>query len=342
LLALPFLPRRIDAPVTQGRTALRIALTGATGFAGGPILAELLARGHHVAALVREPAQARLPETVRPVRGRLNNPQALQDLILGADVVVHVAGAISALSAREFMDVNRDGAVAVAQTALASGVKRMVFVSSLAAREPGLSPYAASKRAAEEMLQEIHPLGLVTLRPAAIYGERDKATLPLFRELLRPVAAIPGRRNNRFSLIHAADFARVVAEAAEGDREGTFEVDDGAGGHSWDDLAAVARGFYGRPARVVFLPRALPMLVAAGAEGIAALRRKPSMITMGKIGELYHPDWVTSGPGWPRARSIGLAEGLSRTFDWYMAQGWLPQRARIDRTPGQTTNGHSP
>ena len=64
--------------------------------------------------------------------------------------------------------------------ATAGGVRRFVHVSSLAAREPKLSLYGASKARAEEL---VHSSGLewVIVRPPAVYGPGDKETLELFR-----------------------------------------------------------------------------------------------------------------------------------------------------------------
>lgn len=306
---------------------LKVALTGGTGFAGRFILAELLAAGHAVAALARAPGRAKLPHGVRVVEGDLADQAALRQLCRGADVVVHVAGAITGLSAEDYFRVNRDGTRNLAEAALAEGVGRFVHISSLAARQPELSAYAASKRAAETLLVDLMPVErLFILRPAAIYGPGDRATLPLFRELTRPVALVPGRRGQRFSLIHAADFARVVARAAAAEVVGLREVGDTTrGGHDWADLMAAARRVHGRPRRIAHLPKAIPVLAAVAAEAWARHRQSPSMINRGKINELYFSgDWVVRGDGWPRDDAILLEEGMAQTLAWYRAEGWLP------------------
>jgi nucleoside-diphosphate-sugar epimerase len=306
---------------------LKVAVTGGTGFAGRFILSELVAQGHQVSALVRNPARAQVAEGIQLVPGDLADGRALRELCQRADVVIHVAGAISGLSAEDYFRVNRDGTRAVAEAALAEGVRRLVHISSLAARQPELSPYAASKRASESVVLDLMPMeGLFILRPAAIYGPGDRATLPLFKELTRPVAVVPGRRGQRFSLIHGADFARVVARAAASDVVGLREVGDTTrGGHDWNDLAAAARKIHGVPRRLVHLPKAVPAMVAVAAEAWARHRQSPSMINRGKINELYFSgDWVVRGDGWPRADAIRLEEGMAETFAWYRAHGWLP------------------
>jgi nucleoside-diphosphate-sugar epimerase len=299
-----------------------IAITGATGFAGRPAVAALLARGHQVKALVRDAEKAGLPAQVELVEGDLNATDALRKLAEGADAFLHLAGAIAAL--------NRAGFFA--------GVSLFVHVSSLAAREPSLSPYGASKAAAEEVVKT-SGLASVILRPAAVYGPGDRATLPLIRELTRPVAMIPSTADARFSLLHVGDLARMLAAACEMPREGIFEVSDSkSGGYSWGELCAVAAEHEGRNVRPVFLPRGLTNLAGRASEALARLRSRPAMVNLGKIAELYHPDWVTKGEGWPLENLTAFPAGLAETLAWYRQQGWLPPARGAGRSTPQNNS----
>lgn len=311
-----------------------IAITGATGFAGRHAVSELLKRGHRLKALVRAPGSAELGADVELVKGDLESRAALDELVAGADAVVHLAGAIAALDAPGFFRVNAKGTAALAEAAARAGTRRFVHISSLAAREPGLSPYGASKRAGEEaVLQLMERLNAIIIRPPAVYGPGDRGTLPLIRELTRPVALIPGRRAARFSLIHARDLARLIADSVVGNEQGVQEVAGGQeGGYGWTDLIRAATALRGRPVRAVFLPRAVPLAVALGAELMARISGRPGMVTRGKIAELYHPDWVARPGMLKLADPIPLPEGLAETVSWYRAAGWLPPLAGADTT----------
>lgn len=310
-----------------------IAITGATGFAGGHAAAELLKRGHRLVALVRDPARARLSGDVRIVEGDLENAAALAALVRGADAVVHLAGAITALSRQDYFTVNEQGTAAVAAAAERAGLKRFVHVSSLAAREPQLSAYAASKRAAEQVLEAgVASLNAIILRPPVVYGPGDRGTLPLVAALTRPIAVIPSRSAARFSLIHVEDLARVIADAVESGRRGCHEISDGTlGGYGWADLIAAAQRVEGISIRPIFLPKFVPSVVAAAASGISRLTGKPGMVSPGKIAELYHGDWVARGPGLPLADPVGFEAGFARTVEWYRREGWLPPGRGPDR-----------
>ena len=149
------------------------------------------------------------------------------------------------------------------------------------------------------------------------------------------MAAIPGRGDARFSLIHARDLARIIVHAAEGEGSGIHEVSDGTpGGYGWADLLAAASAERGGPIRAVFLPRALPEAVAMAAEAVARLRGRAGMINRGKISELYQPDWVCGDSALNLADSLRFAAGLADTLAWYREAGWLPRSASADRRAG--------
>ncbi|MEO6581494.1 MAG: NAD(P)H-binding protein, partial [Sphingomicrobium sp.] len=157
--------------------ALKLAITGGTGFVGSRLVEAATAAGHGVRALTRRPQDAR--PALQWVSGSLADPNALEELVDGADAVIHVAGVINARDAAGFEAGNVAGTLATLAAATADGVRRFVHVSSLAAREPRLSLYGASK-AKSETLVERSGLDWAIVRPPAVYGPGDKETLALF------------------------------------------------------------------------------------------------------------------------------------------------------------------
>lgn len=304
---------------------MRIAMTGATGFVGNSSLQAILAAGHSVSALVRKPQVHDFGNSVDVTAGDLSDDNALAKWASEADCIVHVAGAIAAPSESEFFKVNFLGTRRVFAVAAAAGVKRMIYISSLTARMPSISPYAASKRAAEDwLLDNAGDMELIIIRPCAVYGPGDKATLPLLAALQKQVAIIPGRATSRFSLIHVSDLAKIICDAVTSQQTGIFEVDDLAGGHSWAELARVSAEHVGLPKIVTYLPQSMAHIIAALAEIWAGMRGRTSMITRAKMRELYHDDWVVRGENWPRENFKALPVGLPETIDWYCSHGWLP------------------
>ncbi len=318
---------------------MQIALTGATGFVGAHTARELISYGHDVRLLVRDAGRLtpELAQGAQIVEGSLEDATALSGLVQDADAVIHVAGAIKAANLHGFMAANAHGAARLAAAAVQAGVSRFVHVSSLAAREPQLSGYCASKAAGEVAVRtaaDAAPgMALTIIRPPAVYGPGDRATLPLVRQLASPVCLMTGTAGQRLSLIHVADLAAALVAAAEGaGRSGAcYEIDDGTpGGYSHAAMAEAAGQVTGRVSRVAHLPRALLTLTGAGAEGLMSVTGRAVILSRGKVRELYHDDWVCTGEKFEHAgpwrARYRFAEGYADTLRWYRINGWLPAR----------------
>ena len=104
------------------------------------------------------------------------------------------------------------GTLSMLAAATAGGVRRFVHVSSLAAREPKLSLYGASKARAEEL---VHSSGLdwVIVRPPAVYGPGDKETLELFRMAKLGLMLMPPK-GPRVGASTSHDLARLLLALA--------------------------------------------------------------------------------------------------------------------------------
>ena len=312
--------------------AATVALTGANGFLGRALTEHLLARGWQVRALLRRPAPDLAAMGAVPVPGALEERESLDRLVEGADAVVHCAGLVKARSRSEFLAVNVAGTARAAEAVAACPrPPRFLLISSLAAREPSVSAYAASKRGAEQALAA-HGGALehCTLRPPAIYGPGDRATLPLFRQLARGFLFVPRVPGARLSLLHVQDLAAVVERLLAGNAWAgrTLEVDDGrAGGYGWSDLVEAAGRHLGRPVRPLAVPRGLLWGPAQVNQWLSGARGRATYYSPGKINEFFHPDWVArtsaDGPlgGW-RAR-FTFETGFPATLEWYRAEGWM-------------------
>ncbi len=328
-----------------------IAITGGTGFIGRHVIAALAGSGRSLRLLMRNPATANAGGgNAEIIRGSLADRGALARLVEGTDTVIHCAGAISAPDRSAYASANIDGTRNLAAAAAAAGVRRVVHLSSIAAREPALTDYAWSKAESEAALASALPAsGFVILRPPAVYGPGDRATLPLIRQLLQPLVILPVAADQRVSLIFVRDLAAAVATVAGAPscRSGPFELSDGTpGGYSWPDMVRQAARHSGRSPRTLFLPPPLARLTAHVATLAARLSGGPPMLTVDKLPELYHRDWVSHAEGLDAATAwrprVAFAEGLATTLDWYIREGWLPRTRPATRNPvrhGQQQGG---
>ena len=299
-----------------------VAITGASGFVGAALARHLASQGWRLRLLVRPGSQNRLPriDGAQVVTGSLGDANALRQLLDGAPALVHCAGAVRGLTRADFDRVNVDGVQALLDATDAA--QRVVHISSLAARHPQLSHYAASKLAGEQrVIGQLPPQRWVVLRPPAIYGPGDRELRPLLDRMMRGLALLPGPPDARFSLLHVHDLARAVGCLLSGDAGWgqTHEPDDGhRQGYGWQDLLAAVARLRGAPVRAVRVPG--PLLSALGAcnELAARLAGRAPMLSRGKARELRWPDWLASGNasllgcGWQPA--ITLDQGLRDTL----------------------------
>lgn len=274
------------------------------------------------------PRSGRVPPSLPGVEwlpGNLEDEDALGALVAGTHAVIHCAGAVRGASRADFDRVNADGARRVARAAARQAqTPRFLLISSLAARVPELSHYAGSKWRGECAVKAASEnMRWTVLRPPAVFGPGDRELLPLFRCIASGFAPLPAGANSRFSLIYVEDLATAVVRwlAADAGYGQTFELDDGrAGGYDWDTVLDIAgrvlRG--GAPVRRIPIP--IPLLNLAALANLAAARLMgyAPMLTMGKVREITHPDWLCDNnkfmliTGWRPA--FGLEQGLACTF----------------------------
>ena len=301
---------------------MRVAVTGATGFVGSHLLDAAIAAGHEITALTRREQPPR--ERVTWIAGDLHNRSALEQLVRDADAIIHVAGVITGQTPAVFERGNVEGTLAMLAAATAGGVPRFIHVSSLAAREPKLSLYGASKAKAEEL---VHSSGLdwAIVRPPAVYGPGDRETLELFRMAKLGIMLMPPK--GRVSVIHADDLARLLLALAGPSVPSNIliEADDGKpSGWTHREFARALGVAVGTKPAIVSSPGIL-LRLAARADQL--FRREKAKLTVDRAAYFSHRNWVIEPkracPPEIWRPKIETHQGLRETADWYKQAGWL-------------------
>lgn len=268
-------------------------VTGATGFVGRALCADLTARGMQYRPTGRAPAPG-----LHAV-GSMDATTDWSEALVGIDVVAHLAARVHVMDEKAadpmaaFRAVNVEATLNLARQAAASGVRRFIFVSSIkvngeatvpgrpftAADRPGpLDPYGVSKWEAEQALTALGRqtgMDIVVIRPPLVYGPGVKAN---FASLLRLAArGIPlpfGRVANRRSLVfvgNLTDFIILCAShPAAANR--TFLVSDDDDLSIGQLLAAICKGMHRKARLLPVPPRLMAMAAAALGKGPAAQR----------------------------------------------------------------------
>jgi nucleoside-diphosphate-sugar epimerase len=246
--------------------------------------------------------------------------------------VIHLAGLIKAPRREDFMRANRDGTRHLAEAVAAHPSTHLLHVSSLAAREPELSDYAASKHAAEQAAIDVLGARLSILRPPAVYGPGDRETLAFFRMASLPWVPLLGAAEARSAVIHVDDLCAALVGMIGRAPTGKVETASDAhpAGYSWREVMEAAVTASGaRPRGYFTMPRWLLASVAFVGDLGRQLGRG-NMLNRQKLRELRHLDWAVQPaeclnlPGWsPR---IDIQAGFADAVLAYRQAGWLPAR----------------
>jgi len=278
------------------------ALTGATGFIGRHVVSALRRQGWEVRVLARRhPAELLSPyHRFELVLGDLADVAALERLVGGADAIIHLGGLVKALRREEFYSANEGGTDRLLQAAAkAAPAAMLIHISSLAAREPQLSPYCDSKRRAELKVEALAGERIWTiLRPPAVYGPGDLEILPLFKAARLGIVPYPAVPDAALSLIHVADLADAIVACLgrSGSPHATFEIDDGVpGGYRWPDILSALGEAVGRKPAGLRIPRAALALAATANQLLSRIDGKARALVPHKVAEIYWPDWVVQG-----------------------------------------------
>ena len=258
----------------------RVLVTGASGFIGRALVADLAGAGLSVRAAMRQPADV-FPRSVEVVAvSDLTRPVEWRSLLKGVDTVIHLAGIAHAgpeIAADAYDRVNRLATAELANAAKGVGVRHLVFISSIRAQAGPSSAevlresdtpqpadaYGRSKLAAEDAVRAAG-VPFTILRPVLIYGSGVKGNLARLMTLAQTPWPLPfGLCRNRRSLlarqnlIGAIHFA-LERPAAKGE---TFIVADPVP-LSLAEIVAALRTGAGRAPGLLPVPPALIALAA--------------------------------------------------------------------------------
>jgi nucleoside-diphosphate-sugar epimerase len=313
-----------------------VSISGGAGFLGLHLARRVLADGNGVRTLDVAPLEDdALERGVEAIRGDVRSEADVMAVVRGAEIVVHAAAALPIQSSREAIrSVNVDGTANVLAAALASGVRRVVLISSTAVygvpeRHPideqdplvGVGWYGESKIEAERLAAEFGRRGLevVVVRPKTFVGPERLGVFEILFDWIREGRRIPilGDGSNRYQLLAVEDLVDAVTRCFDAPQVAGEALNIGAGsfGTVRDDLQELIdhagsgsrlRPVPARPAEVAL--RALELAhLSPLAEWHYRTAHRDSFVSIGKARRLL---------GWePR---LSNAQTLCATYDWYL------------------------
>jgi len=333
---------------------MRALVTGAAGFIGSHVVERLAAAGHSVRGMVRSAAQEAAVRALgaEPVRGDVTQAATLRAAADGVDTVIHAAARVTDWGDwAAFEAATVRGTLNALRSAVEAGVRRFVLVSSVAVYDnrvgdrlhvvPEDTPhngvgdrllghYSRAKVLAEEAAWEFHRRGdleVTAVRPAWVYGPRDRTVLPRLVEYMNsPLACWFGRKDPVVDPIFVTDVSDCIILAATRPQ---------AVGQAYN-VAPVEeiklRHFLGRLCGTlgVRVPRwsindklmlSLARCVEAAARCIGM--REPPFLTVGAVATVtcdrhYDPSKAIAELGWKP--QVSLERGIELTAEWFRTQ----------------------
>jgi uncharacterized protein YbjT (DUF2867 family) len=252
---------------------MKVLVTGGTGVIGHGVVKVLVERGHSVRLLSRQADKDERAsgDRVEAWKGDVSDSTSVRGSAAGCDAVLHIAGiAVEQPPEGTFDRVNVQGTINILTEAWASGVKRLVNLSSLGA-ERGASDYHKSKLAAEELVKSFEGNWTI-VRPGNVYGPGDEVISVLVKMVRSlPVMPMVGFGAEPFQPIWHEDLAEALVRILERDDLGnqTLEV-TGTETTSMRDLVDRIREITGRGTAAIPVPATLvsAAVSVAGAVGV--------------------------------------------------------------------------
>ncbi|MHB9154287.1 MAG: NAD-dependent epimerase/dehydratase family protein [Endomicrobiales bacterium] len=324
---------------------MKVLLTGANGFVGSHIAEALIENGHQLVCMVRRTSDLRWLKEVRAEYRYcdVTDPALLPGAVKEADVIVHSAGVLRAQQPQAYYAVNQEATRSLAEAVLTHNpsLKKFIYLSSQAAMGPssGLHPksaeepenpvsdYGKSKLAGEKALKILEgKIPYTILRPASVYGPRDKDIFIFFRLVSLGLRPRP-LKDRYFQLLFVKDLARAVLAVMRSDAaNGKTYVLAEEKPYSWSEVGAAIARAVGKKTLPLPLPDLAFHLTSLAAETAGALSRRPAVLNRQKVKEMLQPYWLAD-PG-PARKDLSLDFtkldfGAKITYQWYKANKWF-------------------
>ncbi|MDR1928657.1 MAG: SDR family NAD(P)-dependent oxidoreductase [Endomicrobium sp.] len=326
----------------------RILITGANGFIGSHIVETLIAmKNHHIICVVRKTSNLKWIKklSVEYRYGDLVDKNFLNTIVENVDIIIHCAGIIRAVNKNEYFKINSKVTKNLCTAILKKNhnLKKMIFISSQASMGPTMmtsnikkmydtcnpiSSYGLSKFIAESEIKETlyNKVPYTILRPAAVYGPRDKDIFILFNLIhkhLKPITIT----KRLLQLVYVKDVANSVAACLENKKtDNNVYYLANSEIYTWEDIGNVIASSVGIKTIPLPIPNFILKFVGLAYELFSYISKKPVILNSQKIDELLQKYWIADTDPAKNDLNVkftSLEVASKITYNWYLLNGFF-------------------
>lgn len=328
---------------------LKALVTGGTGFIGSHLVDLLISQNYEVICLVRKTSDLRWlnNKPVKLVYVSLQDVEGLKEVVKDVDYIFHVAGVVAGKKYEDYLIGNRDATRNLITAAKESftHLKRFVHVSSQTVSGPSpslespmteemeckpITAYGRSKKAAEEEVIKFKGLVPYTIvRPPAVIGPRDPASVQIFQVANKGLGTLIGFGKKYINMIHSSDLVNAIYQASKSENTidkiyfvASEEV------YNWEQITSLIKKHLNKSFFITLrIPHFVVYVIAAISGFFGKFSKKPPVFNFDKGRDFVQKYWTCSVQqaknDFGFKQNLTLDAAIKNCIDWYKENNWL-------------------
>jgi nucleoside-diphosphate-sugar epimerase len=310
---------------------MKVVITGGRGFVGSNLI-RIIKESYKWDLVVFTRSSNNEIDGVKYLSVDYHNIDTLEKGLKDCDLMIHLAATLFARNKKEYLRENVDSTKNLVSVAQKTGVKKIIYVSSLAAGGPSkdennprdedmkdnpVSNYGLSKLVSENYVKKFREW--VILRPPIVYGPKDDGLSTIASYVKKGFMIFPSNPASKFSFIFVEDLCRCIIRSIEDDiKNEIFYVCDPKK-YTWSEFINTMADYMGVKHPVMIkLPSVLMNLFAFSYEAFSYIFKTKPVLNRDKIREAKAFHWICTAQKWEKKTGFNkwtdILDGLKKTF----------------------------